>query len=127
MGNAITSSGGGKWWRTCFGVMLALSRRKFRSLRRRLDRERNRFNRLEFDLRRQLADAEQRLRQQEADSRWDKDRLQGQLAIMEEQLRLYVDIVSRERARVAAETAGIARREREARYSSTAGAALLTE
>lgn len=51
------------------------------------------------------------------DARWENERLTGQIAILNEQLKQYVDIANRERARVAAETAILARRERNAQYS----------
>ena len=56
-----------------------------------------------------------------ADAAWDKERLTGQIAILQEQLKAYVDISTRERARVAAEIAMWARRERNAQHSVSGG------
>lgn len=57
------------------------------------------------------------LDRQRADAAWDNERLTGQNAILQEQLKAYIDISNRERARVAAETAILARRERDAQHS----------
>jgi len=56
-----------------------------------------------------------------ADAAWDQERLQGQIAILNEQLKSYIDIANRERARVAAETAILARKERNAQYGGESG------
>jgi hypothetical protein len=103
------------WW-------LASRRERQRTarLRAKLARERRRFDAT-------TADLEQRIRQQSADARWEEDRLNGQIAILNEQLAMYSDIVQRERQRVSAETAILARRESDARYNSgpAGGASLL--
>jgi cell division septum initiation protein DivIVA len=72
-----------------------------------------------------ITDLERQLRQHSADSTWEVERLTGQIAILTEQLSLYADIVQRERQRVAAETAGLSRKESEAKFGGQSAGTMI--
>lgn len=108
------------WWR--------LTRRQLSRFARWRVRLVNKTNEKVGQLTDEVESLRQQLRQQSADAAWTKERLDGQIAILTEQLGLYTDIVQRERQRVAAETAIQSRRESEATMGGmrAAGAGLLS-
>lgn len=91
-----------------------LTRREFgrtKRLRRAIAAERKR-------LQATIDDLESRLRRQEADSLWERERLEGRLAIATEEHQQLLDVIQRDRQRIAAETAAFARRESEAKFGA---------